>query len=57
MLDQIIHYRFFHPMSKFLGPFWVSVTRFWVAYHNVKADELKIGYALYKRHSNNALRI
>jgi hypothetical protein len=37
---QIVHYRFFHPLSKFPGPFWGSVTRLWIAWHNVRSTEL-----------------
>ncbi|KAI4722236.1 flavonoid 3',5'-hydroxylase [Aureobasidium sp. EXF-10727] len=28
---QIVYYRWFHPLSKFPGPFWGSVTRLWIA--------------------------
>jgi hypothetical protein len=28
---QIVYYRYFHPLSKFPGPFWGSVTRLWIA--------------------------
>lgn len=31
VLYQIVHYRWFHPLSKFPGPFWASVTRLWIA--------------------------
>lgn len=31
VVHQIIHYRWFHPLSKFPGPFWASVTRLWIA--------------------------
>ncbi|KAJ9662012.1 hypothetical protein H2201_006301 [Coniosporium apollinis] len=47
---QIVYYRFFHPLSKFPGPFWGSVTRLWVAYHNVKEDECELEYALHKKY-------
>ncbi|KAJ4387313.1 hypothetical protein N0V93_007902 [Gnomoniopsis smithogilvyi] len=36
---QIIYYRFLHPLRIFPGPFWASVTRLWITYHNVKGDE------------------
>ena len=39
VLYQIIHYRFFHPLSAFPGPFWASVTRLWIAYHDQKGNE------------------
>jgi hypothetical protein len=29
---QIVYYRYFHPLSKFPGPFWGSVTRLWIAW-------------------------
>ncbi|KAI0021645.1 flavonoid 3',5'-hydroxylase [Xylariomycetidae sp. FL0641] len=47
---QIVHYRLFHPLSKFPGPFWASVTRLWLTYHNVKADECEVIQALHKKH-------
>lgn len=47
---QIVYYRFFHPLFKFPGPFWGSVTRLWVAYHNVKEDECELEYALHKKY-------
>jgi hypothetical protein len=28
---QIVYYRYFHPLSRFPGPFWGSVTRLWIA--------------------------
>lgn len=37
---QIISYRFFHPLSKFPGSFWASVTRLWITYHNVKEGRI-----------------
>ncbi|KAH8666434.1 flavonoid 3',5'-hydroxylase [Xylariales sp. PMI_506] len=50
VLYQIIHYRFFHPLSKFPGPFWGSVTRLWLAYHNAKADECETVRDLHKKY-------
>ncbi|KAJ5714376.1 cytochrome P450 [Penicillium malachiteum] len=47
---QVIHYRFFHPLSGFPGPFWASVTRLWIAWHNVRDTELPILYALKKKY-------
>lgn len=31
VIYQIVYYRWFHPLSKFPGPFWASVTRLWIA--------------------------
>jgi hypothetical protein len=50
ILYQIVYYRFFHPLSKFPGPFWASVTRLWVAYHNIKEDERFVEYDLHKKY-------
>ena len=50
VLYQGIYYRFFHPLRGFPGPFWASVTRLWIAYRNVKADEHLVEYELHKKH-------
>lgn len=47
---QIVYYRFFHPLSKFPGPFWGSVTRLWITYHNVKGDEPETFQALHRKY-------
>ncbi|KAJ0114140.1 hypothetical protein J7T55_007974 [Diaporthe amygdali] len=47
---QIIYYRFFHPLAKFPGPFWGSVTRLWITYHNVKGDEPETFQALHRKY-------
>lgn len=47
---QIVHYRFFHPLAKFPGPFWASVTRLWIAWHNWKADELYLEQKLHEKY-------
>ncbi|KAH7031394.1 flavonoid 3',5'-hydroxylase [Microdochium trichocladiopsis] len=49
-ISQIVYYRFFHPLAQFPGPFWGSVTRLWLTYHNVKADECETVQALHKKH-------
>jgi hypothetical protein len=49
-LYQIIYYRFFHPLSVFPGPFWGSVTRLWIAWHNMNETELPTVYALTKKY-------
>lgn len=50
VVRQIVYYRFFHPLSKFPGPFWASVTRLWVAYHNIKGDEPYVEHELHKKY-------
>lgn len=32
-VGYIIYLRYFHPLAKYPGPFWASVTNFWKAYH------------------------
>ncbi|KAL8345910.1 hypothetical protein RB598_000025 [Gaeumannomyces tritici] len=39
---QVVRYRYLSPLSQFPGPFWGSVTRLWIAYHNVKGDEPRV---------------
>ncbi|KAK1625356.1 flavonoid 3',5'-hydroxylase [Colletotrichum phormii] len=50
VLYQFVYYRFFHPLAKFPGPFWGSVTRLWITYHNVKEDECRVNQALHKKY-------
>ncbi|KAG9248744.1 flavonoid 3',5'-hydroxylase [Calycina marina] len=50
IIYQIVYYRYFHPLAKFPGPFWASVTRIWVAWHNFKEDERFVEYDLTKKH-------
>ncbi|KAF2727605.1 cytochrome P450 [Polyplosphaeria fusca] len=50
ILDRIIFNRFFHPLRHFPGPYWASVTRLWIAYHNIKADECELELALHRKY-------
>lgn len=50
VIYQILYYRLFHPLRHFPGPFWASVTRLWIAYHNVKADECELELALHRKY-------
>ncbi|KAE8153030.1 cytochrome P450 [Aspergillus avenaceus] len=47
---QIVYYRFFHPLSAFPGPFWGSVTRLWIAWHNLRETEVPTVHALTKKY-------
>ncbi len=47
---QVIYYRFFHPLAKFPGSFWASVTRLWITWHNIKEDEPTTYRELHKKH-------
>ncbi|KAI1343777.1 cytochrome P450 [Xylariaceae sp. FL0016] len=49
-VKQIVYYRFFHPLAKFPGPFWGSVTRLWLAYHNFMADECEVVKELHDKY-------
>lgn len=50
LLYQIVYYRFFHPLSAFPGPFWGSVTRLWIAWHNLRETEVPTVQALTKKY-------
>ena len=47
---QAIYYRFFSPLANFPGPFWGSVTRLWIAWHNLQETEVPTVYALAKKY-------
>lgn len=49
-LYQVVYYRFFHPLRHFPGPFWASVTRLWVAYHNILGDECEVELTLHRKY-------
>lgn len=53
ILYQVLHYRFFHPLSKFPGNFWGSVTRLWITYHNVQEDECATFQKLHEQHGTS----
>lgn len=47
---QIIYNRFLSPLSVFPGPFWASVTRIWLGYHNYQQTELAACFAAHKKY-------
>jgi hypothetical protein len=49
-LWQVVHYRFFHSLRKFPGPFWAGVTRLWLAKVNVKGMEHEELLRLHERY-------
>ncbi|KAJ5147049.1 hypothetical protein N7476_001423 [Penicillium atrosanguineum] len=49
-VSQIVHYRFFHPLKEFPGPFWASVTRLWIAKQNLQETEYLTAYELTKKY-------
>lgn len=53
IVSQIVYYRFVHPLSKFPGSFWGSVTRLWIAWHNVQEDECATYRSLHEKHGES----
>lgn len=50
VISQVVYYRFFHPLSKFPGNFWASVTRLWIAWHNIQEDECETYQKLHEQY-------
>lgn len=50
VVKQIVYYRFFSPIKDFPGPFWGSVTRLWLAWHNVNSTEVKTMQELHEKY-------
>jgi hypothetical protein len=50
VVAQIVYYRFFHPLRKFPGPFWPSVTRLWIGWHCWRQTELETIYRLHEKY-------
>ena len=57
IVSQIVHYRFFHPLKEFPGPFWASVTRLWIAKQNLQETEYWTAYELTKKYGNSICRL
>lgn len=38
LFAHIVHRRYFHPLSKFPGPYVASITNWWKTYHVYKLD-------------------
>ncbi|KAJ5721021.1 P450 monooxygenase [Penicillium malachiteum] len=49
-LYQIVYYRFFHPLKRYPGPFWASVTRIWQAWHFFQGSELDSQWQAVKKY-------
>ncbi|KAK2734038.1 hypothetical protein FQN57_001873 [Myotisia sp. PD_48] len=47
---QIVHYRCFHPLRHYPGPWLASVTRLWLAWHHIRGTELHTQWMLIKKH-------
>ncbi|OJJ56962.1 hypothetical protein ASPSYDRAFT_47235 [Aspergillus sydowii CBS 593.65] len=46
----IIYARWFHPLAKFPGPFWASITRVWTVLHVLPGDAEKAQKKLHERY-------
>ncbi|KAJ0418634.1 cytochrome P450 [Aspergillus carlsbadensis] len=46
----IIYARWFHPLAKFPGPFWASVTRIWTVLHVLPGDTEKTQMKLHAKY-------
>ncbi|EGP83779.1 putative P450 monooxygenase [Zymoseptoria tritici IPO323] len=47
---RIVHYRYYHPLRHYPGPWLASVTRMWLAWHHFWGTELHAQWALIKKH-------
>lgn len=52
---QLVYYRFAHPLAKFPGSFWASVTRLWITWHNIQEDECATYRSLHEKHGESLL--
>lgn len=50
----IIYARWFHPLAKFPGPFWASITRVWTVLHVLPGDAEKAQKKLHERYGSCA---
>lgn len=50
LIKSIVVTRYFHPLSKFPGPFWASVTRLWIAVVSLSGKEHEVLYKLHERY-------
>jgi hypothetical protein len=48
----IIYTRWFHPLAKFPGPFWASVTRIWTVLHVLPGDAEKTQMKLHAKYGS-----
>ena len=51
-ISQVVYYRFIHPLRKFPGPFWPSVTRLWIGWHCWRQTELETMYKLHEKYGS-----
>lgn len=49
-VGQVVYYHFFHPLSKFPGPFWGGVTRIWLAVQFYRGTEVETEKRLHEKY-------
>lgn len=52
LIYQIVYYRYFHPLSKFPGPFWGGVTRIWLALQFYRGVEIETEMKLHAKYGS-----
>lgn len=53
----IIYARWFHPLAKFPGPFWASISRVWTVLHVLPGDAEKTQKKLHERYGGDIYQI
>lgn len=48
-----VHSRYFHPLSKFPGPFWASVSNFWKLYIAITKESHTRGLEYHKKYGKS----
>ncbi|KAL2675845.1 cytochrome P450 family protein [Phyllosticta citricarpa] len=48
----IVYQRFFSPLAKIPGPFWASISRYWITKHSWTGDLHRTMIALHAKHGN-----
>lgn len=52
-LKQLIYYPFLHPLAKFPGPYWASVSRLWIAKEFYNGTEIETVKKLHEKHGQS----
>lgn len=53
----IIYARWLHPLAKFPGPFWASISRVWTVLHVLPGDAEKAQKKLHERYGGNIYQV
>lgn len=49
----IVYTRWFHPLARFPGPFWASVSRVWTVLHVLPGDAEKTQRKLHEKYGTS----